>query len=332
MTLSAYALVTLDQVKSYLKIDAAASLHIDAEYVGAGTGTEDDFTLDNTPIAGTVKIYVDNVLKTETTNYTLTGAAIKFVAASIPVNGKIVTAAYDKAATSGTFNGYEDGNLELLIEAITKLAEDKTGRAFVQRSFTETYMGDGSKILKLNKTPVVSITSVSWKNVERFTGDASTLVFTLGETPISGTFSVYVNGTLKTVTSDYTQSGTALTFVTAPADDAKIICRYNVELDLEDDYTEQLSIGRLKGSWLSGYEYEVVYIAGYAATMELAQAAVPDAKMFVLKASAFLYENRTGFKSQAITGIGSIDYGDIDELPPSIMKWLHGFSRGGLLC
>lgn len=231
-----------------------------------------------------------------------------------------------------TMDAAEDEDLIGMIEAITQLAETKTGRCFVQRSITEYHQGYGANILRLQKTPVVFISSVSWNKVERHTGDGETVEFTLGETPMSGTFTVYVDGTLQTETTDYSQSGTTLTFTSAPSDGSKIICRYRVELDLIDDYTEQLSIGRLKGSWLNGYEYVIVYTAGYATTMELAQAAVPDAKLFVLKALAFLYENRTGFMSQNISGVGSVDYGDIEELPPAVMKWLKGFSRGGLLC
>ncbi len=96
MTLSNTALVTLAQTKNFIRMDAASSLHIDAEYVGEGDGAETHFTLDHTPIEGSLKLYLNNVLLTETTHYTISGAALTFVV--YPPNGQAITASYDYAA------------------------------------------------------------------------------------------------------------------------------------------------------------------------------------------------------------------------------------------
>ena len=56
MTLSSTALVTLIQAKSILQLDQVASLTVSAEYVGTGDGTETVFTLDHTPLTGSLKV------------------------------------------------------------------------------------------------------------------------------------------------------------------------------------------------------------------------------------------------------------------------------------
>ena len=159
MSLSDTALVTLVQAKNFLRMDAAASLHIDAEYVGTGDGETDEFDLDHTPIEGSLKLYVNNSLQTETTHYSISGATITFVTA--PTDTHPITASYDYAASSDTFEEYDDDLLEILIEAATKKAEDYTGRVFVQRDITETHIGDGTNLLRLYKWPATDITSVT---------------------------------------------------------------------------------------------------------------------------------------------------------------------------
>lgn len=164
MALSSKALVTLLQAKNYLRVDAAASSKVEAEYVGVGDGTNPTFTLDHTPLTGSYKIWVNTAgtpaLQVEETDYTLAIATITFLASHIPADGAIVTASYDYATTDDTFESYDDELLERLIEAATKKAEDYTEKAFIIRAITETHIGDSKQILKLYKQPVVSITSV----------------------------------------------------------------------------------------------------------------------------------------------------------------------------
>lgn len=307
MALSDTALVTLTQAKNYLRADAAASLHIDAEYVGMGNGTTKAFTLDHTPLEGSLKLYVNGVLKVENTDFTISGATVTFTTA--PTLNYPITSSYDYAAGDDTFESFDDELLEHLINAATLKAEDHTERAFIQRSITERHHGDGQDILMLYRRPVVSITSVSYERVVGKTGDGSTTAFALGYIPKTDSLTVYVDGVLKKVEDDYALDDQTVTFTSAPAEDAKIIFRFNVELDLVDDYEEWLNIGRLKGSWEKNYIYVVVYIAGYGVTRSEAQADIPDAVAAVLMTVANWYENRLGVKSENVTGIGSADYG-----------------------
>jgi len=249
MALSDASLVTLVQAKNYLRIDVAASLHIDAEFLGVGDGADKTFDLNNTPIEGSLKLYVNDVLQVEDTDFTISVATITFETAPTLNHG--ITASYDYAAGDDTFESYDDLELESLIAAATKKAEDYTGRAFIQREVVETHIGDNKQVLKLYKQPVTEVIGI-------------------------------------------TVADEALT-----------------------DFTERLTIGRLYHLvvWPLDYEIVITYTAGYAATRSGAQALVPDAVTFVLQAVAYLYENRIAAKSQSISGIGAIDYGELEGIP-----------------
>jgi len=159
MSLSATALVTVIQARNHLRKDAASSLQVYAEYVGMGDGETVAFTLDNTPVSGSLKLYVNGTLQTETTHYTISTATITFVTA--PTLNHAITASYDYAASANTFEAYDDELLEILINAATKKCEDFCGQAFIQGAITENRIGDGGTLLKLNKRPVSTFTSLT---------------------------------------------------------------------------------------------------------------------------------------------------------------------------
>lgn len=256
MSLSDTALVTLVQAKNYLRVDAAASLHVDAEFLGVGDGSDKTFDLNNTPVEGSLKLYVNDVLQVEDTDFTISAATITFETAPTLNHG--ITASYDYAAGANTFEAYDDELLEQLIEAATKKAEDYTGRAFIRREIVETHIGDSRQNLNLYRRPVVSVASI-------------------------------------------TVGGDDLT-----------------------DYSERLSIGRLYHYvvWPLDYEIVVTYTTGYGANRAAAQVLIPDAVAAVLGAVATWYENRLGIKSQNISGVGSIDYGDLEGLPEASKRKL----------
>lgn len=159
MALSDNALVTLVQAKAHLRVDAAASLHVDAEFLGVGYDTTKVFDLDHIPVEGSLKLYVNDALQIEDTHFTISELTVTFETA--PTVGHGITANYDYAAGANTFESYDDDLLENLIEAATKKAEDYTGRAFVQREIVETHIGDNTQVLKLYKQPVASVASIT---------------------------------------------------------------------------------------------------------------------------------------------------------------------------
>ena len=321
MALSDLAMATVAQAKAHLRIDSAAALHVSAEFVGVGDGADLTFDLDHTPIEGTLRLYVDNTLQVETTNFSISTATITFVAA--PGLNKGITANYDYAAGDDTFESYDDLLLERLLAAATKRAEDYTGMAFVQGSVTEYHTGDGSDILRLYKAPVQSITSVVRQVSEAVaTGDGATKIFTLNETPTASSLSLYVDGTIVTDPTHYDLTGSTITFGTAPTDGAKITGKYTHTLLPVNEYEEMLYINRLRCVdcvWEVDKIYKVVYTTGQAATREAAQVLFPDAVTAILLIVASLFENRTDeVKSIAEHEIGSVDY----SMPSKAMKML----------
>ncbi len=274
MTLSATALVTLVQAKNHLKMDAAASLHVDAEYVGVGDGSDTTFDLDHTPVSGSLKLYLNNSLLTETTHYTISGATITFVV--YPPLGQAITASYDYAASDNTFESYDDELLEIFINAATKKCEDNCGRAFIQRSITEYRIGDGGTHLVLNKKPVSTLTSV-----------------------------VMGSSTL-TEDTDFTLF-----------DEEGVLRRPLAGTEGSFWATNIQGIG-----WTEGYKITIVYTAGYASTRAATQALVPDAVLAVLVTVSQLYENRLGLKSQNVSGVGSVDFGELGEIPEQAKRLL----------
>ena len=307
------ALLNLTQAKAYLRVNAAASLRISAEYVGVGDDSDTTFDLANTPVDGSLLLYVDGTLQVEGTDFTISGVTVTFDTA--PASPDPITASYNVAASANTFDSYDDELLEMLIAAATKKAEDYTGRVFVQREITEDHIGDGSLVLKLYKQPVDSIDSVVRLISEAIaTGDGSTTGYDLDEAPTSGRLSLYADGSLQTLDVDYTLSGSTITFTSAPSDGVKITAEYTHTILPINEYTNKLAIGRLIGIdvWTEERIYRVVYTAGYAASVAATQALVPNVVSAVLLILANLYENRTdALHGENISGVGSVTY----ELP-----------------
>ena len=76
------------------------------------------------------------------------------------------------------------------------------------------------KVTKTNFSPALTYTAGS------ATGDGSTTVFTINSGRAVADVLVIVNGVILVPTTDYTISGTNLTFATAPVSDAEIQFRY----------------------------------------------------------------------------------------------------------
>ena len=68
MSLSATALVTLNQARNYIQSNPASTQIVSAEYVGMGDGVTKVFTLDHTPVSGSLQLYVNGTLKVEDTD------------------------------------------------------------------------------------------------------------------------------------------------------------------------------------------------------------------------------------------------------------------------
>ena len=119
------------------------------------------------------------------------------------------------------------------IESVVRAGDLSSGAITGQTA--ETSVADGDtilmfdasasalrKITKANFSPAISLTYTAGTA----TGDGSTTVFTINSGRAVADVLVIVNGAVLVPTTDYTISGTNLTFATAPASDAEIQIRY----------------------------------------------------------------------------------------------------------
>lgn len=82
-------------------------------------------------------------------------------------------------------------------------------------------------LVNLNASVLASIVAFGTANADRFTGDGTTKNFTLSANPGAlANLDVSVAGATLVPTTDYTWSGTTLSFTAAPAAAAKILARY----------------------------------------------------------------------------------------------------------
>jgi len=159
-----------------------------------------------------ILVSVSGVLQEPEVAYNIAsgGSQITFTAA--PESGETVFVVYLGIA-------YDAGSL-LLIGAITgqiELAEQAAEDDLLLIYDTSTT--SLKKITKANLSPVLSYTTRTG------TGDGSTTGFTVTSGVTVDDVLVTENGVLQQPTTDYTVSGTTLTFGTAPASGVKIVIR-----------------------------------------------------------------------------------------------------------
>jgi roadblock/LC7 domain-containing protein len=119
------------------------------------------------------------------------------------------------------------------VESIVKAGDISSG--VITGQTAETSVADGDtiimfdasasalrKITKANFSPAISLTYTAGSA----TGDGSTTVFTINSGRAVADVLVIVNGVVLVPTTDYTISGTNLTFATAPGASAEIQFRY----------------------------------------------------------------------------------------------------------
>ena len=104
--------------------------------------------------------------------------------------------------------------------AITGQTEETTSADNDVILMFDTSAGALRKVTKTNFSPALTYTSAA------ATGDGSDTTFTINSGRAVNDVLVIVNGAILIPTTDYTISGTTLTFITAPAADAEISIRY----------------------------------------------------------------------------------------------------------
>jgi hypothetical protein len=158
-----------------------------------------------------ILVSVSGVVQEPTSAYSLTGGGTSIVFSAAPEAGETVFVIFLGVAfeTATLATGAITGQTELATQA----AEDDLLLIY------DTDAASLKKITKANLSPVLTYTT------RTATGDGSTVGFTVTSGVTVDDVLVTENGVLQQPTTDYTVSGTTLTFGTAPASGVKIVIR-----------------------------------------------------------------------------------------------------------
>lgn len=176
-------------------------------------GSTTTFTLNYTiGSSSSILVSVSGVIQEPETAYNISGGGTQIVFSAAPDVGEttfviFLGIAFDTATTLGT------GSITGQVELAEVAAEDDLLLIY------DTSTTSLKKITKANLSPVLSYTTRS------YTGDNSTVGFTVTNGTTVDDVLVTENGVLQKPTTDYTISGTVLTFSTAPAAGVQIVVR-----------------------------------------------------------------------------------------------------------
>jgi hypothetical protein len=199
--------------------------------------------------AGFADVYVNGVRMSSSDITISSGTSVVFAAAladgdvvDVVAYGTFNVAAIDASnITSGTLNAARIGSasidLTTKVTGVLPYANGGTGLSSLGSAGQALKVNSGGTALEFGD---VSISLSYTKGTN--TGDNSTTAFTINSGRSVNDVLVLVNGFLLTPTTDYTISGTTLTFVTAPASSAEIVVRY-LPLNNNGIYTNDTATG-----------------------------------------------------------------------------------------
>ena len=187
-------------------------------------------------------------------NFTVSGSTVTFDAAltdsdvcdfiyqmgtgllTTPVDGSVNTA---QLADGSVTNIKLAGSIDLTtkVTGVLPYPNGGTGLSSLGSAGQAIVVNSGGTALEFGD---VALSLSYTKNTA--TGDGSTTTLTIDSGRAVDDVLVYVNGFLLTPTTDYTISGTTLTFVTAPANNAEIVVRY-LPLNGSAVYTNDTATG-----------------------------------------------------------------------------------------
>jgi hypothetical protein len=199
--------------------------------------------------AGFADTYVNGVRMSASDITITSGTSVVFAAAladgdvvDVVAYGTFNVAAIDASnITSGTLNAARIASasidLTTKVTGVLPYANGGTGLSSLGSAGQALKVNSGGTALEFGD---VSISLSYTKGTN--TGDNSTTAFTINSGRSVNDVLVLVNGFLLTPTTDYTISGTTLTFVTAPASSAEIVVRY-LPLNNNGIYTNDTATG-----------------------------------------------------------------------------------------
>jgi len=200
-----------------------------------GNGSNTVFTLSVTTTTDKTFVYLNGVLQTPTTDYSVANTTLTFITAPpsdnvIEVRTFDIPSVADLTVTSDNFTG-NGSNTQFTLT--TSLSSDQTSLVFlngVAQVPTTDYTISGST-LTFTAAPAngtnIQVTSFTAEDISTttYTGNGSNTEFTLGTTSTTSKTIVTLNGVTQTPVTDYSVSGATLVFAVAPANNDKIVAR-----------------------------------------------------------------------------------------------------------
>ena len=163
--------------------------------------------------SSSILVSVSGVVQEPEVAYNISGGGTSIVFSAAPESGETVFVIFLGVA-------FDSANL-LSTGAITNQTEESTVANDDYILIYDTSATALRKMSKANFAPAVSLTYTTRTG----TGDSSTTAFTVTSGMTVDTVLVTENGVLQKPTTDYTISGTTLTFGTAPASGVQIVIR-----------------------------------------------------------------------------------------------------------
>lgn len=246
-----YLSITREQVLSFfpenLPGGSGAGIEIpDITEIPAGTTNEINtvFSLSKTPMAGTLRLYLNGVRQKPGTDYALSGGTITF--SDPPFAGDRLLADYkpDVAVKTRVFGeipaGYVNGDNTTFVLAYMPVAGSE--RVFLN-GIRQTPGADytlttdtivfttapftGDRLLVDYAAAITEVNRIYNETPEGDT-DGVNQNFVLSQTPVS--IYVYLNGVRQFAGVDYTIAGNTITFANAPFENDVILTDYEVEI------------------------------------------------------------------------------------------------------
>lgn len=204
---------------------------------GLKNGVNKDFVLSETPIDGTLLIFLNGIEQT-LEQYTLTGKTISFVEAPYADDDLTVNYFYGIAPKEELLEGDIDGeNTEFLLSEIPATGTlliflngvEQTLEQYSISGKNITFVEaplEGDTLSAIYFYGATGITATPKEEIPSGAIDGDNKDFLLSQTPISGTLLVFLNGVEQAEVSQYTLSGRTISFILSPAEGDELSVNY----------------------------------------------------------------------------------------------------------
>ena len=201
----------------------------------SGNGSNTIFTLSVSTDTEKTFVYLNGILQTPTTDYSVSNTTLTFVTAP-PSDNAIEVRSFDIPSVADltvTSDNYIANGTQTTFTLSTSLSSDTTSLVFLNgiTQIPTTDYGISGSTLTFVSAPAngtkVQVTSFTAEDISTttYTGNGSNTEFTLGTTSTTSKTIVSINGVTQTPVDDYSVSGTTLIFAVAPANNDKIVAR-----------------------------------------------------------------------------------------------------------